>query len=157
MKRTSWRFLICHVLLMLILLFIWGNSALPANLSSAVSDWVRDVLQLLFSGEGSASPGGTGLLRKVAHFLEFAALGFCLCWRFGMTAFRGLRLVCYPLITGVMVACIDEGIQFFVPGRSCSWMDVGIDTAGVLTGLVFLLIGFYFTKFRKNKNSSEEN
>jgi VanZ family protein len=49
------------------------------------------------------------------------------------------------------VACIDETIQMFVPGRGPGLLDVGIDSCGVLMGML-LLNTAYFLK-RKHKNS----
>ena len=143
MKRTTRQVAICRILLALILLFIWGNSVLPAEMSDALSDWVRDVLQGFFPVDGEPAQEGTHLLRKMAHFLEFACLGACLCWRFGMAECQRVKAALYPLLSGAAVACIDETIQFFVSGRHSSWLDVGIDTAGVLGGLILLMTGYY--------------
>lgn len=141
MIRTEKRMRICTALLIVILTFIWGNSLLPGDVSGAFSDWVRDLLASLLPGEETPSGGG-GLLRKLAHFTEFMALGMCLCWRFGM-------LKKHPALTmlwGTAAACVDETIQRFVPDRGPSIFDVGIDTCGVAVGMVFLLIGYHLPK-----------
>ena len=153
MKKTPGRMWACRILLVLILMFIWGNSALPANLSGAVSDWVRDVLCCIFPFDGVNPDDGTHLLRKMAHFLEFACLGACLCWLFGMAGFRRKRAWICPLLCGFVAACIDEAIQFFVPGRHASLLDVGIDSAGVLTGLNLVLLGYYVVYHLKRQRT----
>lgn len=138
MIRTERRLRLCAFALCALLIFIWGNSMLPGEISQAFSDWVKSLLEKLLPGEGLDSPQkGSGLLRKIAHFTEFAALGALLGWLFGMLRKGKLQ----PLFWGTAAACVDETIQFFVPGRSPGLKDVAIDTAGVLTGLVFLLIG----------------
>ena len=63
-----------------------------------------------------------------------------LCWLFGMTQGQKWLALLLPLICGVAVACVDETIQIFSPGRHCSIVDVGIDSAGVLTGIIILLV-----------------
>ena len=137
MIRTDKRLKICMVWLTLNLCFIWGNSLLPGEVSGAFSDWVKSILELLLPGDGVNAPGG-GLLRKLAHFTEFASLGVCLFWLFSMLGkHRSLALLC-----GTLAACMDETIQIFVPDRGPGLRDVLIDTCGVVTGMMLLQIGY---------------
>lgn len=139
MKRTKRRLQVCITLLILILIFIWGNSCLPANISRAFSSWVRDLLASLF-GWGPADPNATGpsVLRKVAHLTEFLCLGMCLSWLVRMLRTKKAEILLLPLLAGFFTACIDEAIQFFTPGRGPGWLDVGIDTLGVTLGIVLI-------------------
>ena len=143
MIRTDRRIRLCTALLVCNLLFIWGNSLLPGEVSGAFSDWVKSILESIFA-QGPEKPSSGGLLRKLAHFTEFAALGALLCWRAGMNgkswvaAFR----------SGAYAACIDETIQIFVPDRGPGIKDVCIDCAGVLTGIALLLLGHTYLKKR---------
>ena len=41
MIRTDKRLRICVTLLILILVFIWGNSLMPGTVSQAISNWVQ--------------------------------------------------------------------------------------------------------------------
>ena len=151
MIRTDKRLRLCTALLICNLVFIWGNSLLPGEVSGAFSDWVKAILAKLFSGDADDSSGG-GLLRKVAHFTEFAALGLCLAWLHGMLQKGKLR----PFLWGVLAASVDETIQRFVPDRGPSVKDVCIDSAGVLTGIILLLIGHDYFKRRSAKSSMED-
>lgn len=136
MIRTKKRLTLCGVLLVCILAFIWGNSAMPGETSGALSGWLGDILSRLMPF--LATENGLHFLRKAAHFSEFAALGVFLSWLFGMTAQRPLTRYTFPLLCGAAAAIIDEIIQIFSPGRYCSVVDVGIDCAGVLTGFLIL-------------------
>ncbi len=49
MLRTEKRMRLCRCLLVLNLLFIWGNSMLPGSVSGAISQLVRDLLSWLLS------------------------------------------------------------------------------------------------------------
>lgn len=154
MLRTKKRLWICYILLILNLTFIWGNSLLPGEISGAFSDWVKDLLAPLF-GQQPGSPGGGGLLRKLAHFTEFTCLGLCLRWLFGMLKKKPWEYLALPLLCGIAAASIDETIQRFVPLRGPSIKDVGIDTSGVILGIAIISL----TQVIKNRKSKimEEN
>ena len=140
MIRTEKRMRLCVALLTCCLVFIWGNSLLPGEISGAISDFVKRILAFLFE-QGEPEPENSGfLLRKMAHFTEFTALGLCLCWLFGMLKKGILR----PFLCGVLAACVDEFIQLFVPGRGPSARDVCIDSGGVLLGVILLTLGHHY-------------
>jgi len=137
MIHTDKRLRVAKLLLVCLLVFVWGNSLLPGEVSGALSDWVRSLLDAILPGSAKTA-AGRGLLRKIAHFTEFTALGMTLGWISGMLKKKGY----WALLSGVTVACLDEIIQHFVPDRGPSLRDVLIDSCGVLTGLVLLRIGY---------------
>ena len=140
MIRTEKRMRLCVVLLSCCLIFIWGNSLLPGEISGAVSDFVKNILAAIFE-QGKPEPENSGfLLRKLAHFTEFTMLGLCLCWLFGMLG-KGRLL---PFLCGAAAACVDETIQLFVPDRGPSVRDVCIDSSGVLLGVILLTLGHHY-------------
>lgn len=147
MKRTNKRLFLCYMFLVLNVALIWGNSLLPGDVSGAISGWVRDLIARLLGLQDAGQDVGHGLLRKLAHFTEFACLGGLLAWLFAMLQrHKLLSLGC-----GFLVACADETIQRFVPGRGPSFRDVLIDTSGVITGIVLLLAGYTAIKAVKRK------
>ena len=152
MVKTKTRLTLCITLLCCNIAFIWGNSLLPGEISASFSDWVKNVIALLLPGDSSAAPGG-GLLRKLAHFTEFASLGALFAWLFAM-----LRKKAYwPLLCGITAACLDETIQRFVPDRGPSIKDVLIDSSGVLTGMIALYLGhIYFQKKFANQSLEDK-
>ena len=142
MERTDRKIRLCTALLIVNILFIWGNSLLPGSVSGAISHFVRDILAFLFPGGSSDPDGGHGLIRKLAHFTEFACLGALFAWLFGMLA----KPFSVALPCGFLVACIDEIIQRFVPNRGPAFKDVLIDTSGVLVGIGLLVLGYTIRK-----------
>ncbi len=147
MEKTNRKIRICSALLALNILFIWGNSLLPGSVSGAISGWVRNVLAFLLPFEPDGPDTGHGLLRKLAHFTEFACLGALLAWLFAMLKKPWpLALLC-----GFLVAGADETIQRFVPDRGPSFKDVLIDTAGALVGIGLLLAGYAISKKRAKR------
>ena len=140
MIRTQKRMRLCVALTACCLVFIWGNSLLPGSVSGAISDFFKRILQCLFEQGESESSGLGFLVRKMAHFTEFTALGMCLCWLFGMLG-KGRLL---PVLCGAAAACVDETIQLFVPERGPSVRDVCIDSSGVLLGVILLTLGHHY-------------
>lgn len=149
-RKTRGRMSLCLCLLAVTLIFIWGNSLLPASASGALSRWVRDLLG--FTSQGSAE-AGVGVLRKIAHFLEFSLLGAVLGWLYAMLLQRQLIVAAASLLCGIVTACVDEMLQGLSPGRNPSLIDVGIDTTGAAVGVGLLLTGYIIlrkTKFWRN-------
>ena len=70
MKRTKRRMTVCTVLLICNLVFIWGNSLLPAEVSGQISGTLKALLDGVFTPGEAVPSGGDGLLRKFAHFAE---------------------------------------------------------------------------------------
>lgn len=83
------------------------------------------------------------LVRKTAHATEYAVLGAL--WT---GVFRRF-LPAWGI--AVVYAASDEIHQFFVPGRACRLMDVGIDSAGALLGC--LLVLGVFRRWTMHKHS----
>lgn len=152
MVKTKTRLILCCLLLTAILAFIWGNSAMPGEASGELSDWVGAVLSVLLPFLSSET--GLHLLRKAAHFSEFAALGMSFGWLFGMVMTKKHWRCLLPVICGAAAACVDECIQIFSPGRYCSIVDVGIDCGGVITGCLVLWAFFAILTRIKNKRAA---
>ena len=148
MIRSAKRLRLCYTLLCLLLVFIWGNSLMPAEISAGFSGWIKEILDKLLPGF-STGDGETGhhLLRKLAHFSEFAALGVTLSWLGGMKEWKRYL----PLACGVSAACVDEFLQLFSPGRSASIVDVGFDSSGGLTGMILLWSGYAIYQRKKRR------
>lgn len=150
MRSSKTRIRFCMVLLFLNLIFIWGNSLMPGAVSDRISRWVGDMFGSALDIPVNETEGGHGLLRKAAHFSEFACLGLLLCWRTCMAGRTGKDLAALTLLGGITAACVDETIQIFAQGRNSSLADVWIDTCGAAAGMIFLILGHYMIKHGKN-------
>jgi VanZ family protein len=69
---------------------------------------------------------------KSLHLLEYAMLGILL--------FVGIRKVNVTIATAYVYAISDEIHQYFIPGRHCKFSDTLIDLAGMIIGLIFVVI-----------------
>ena len=92
------------------------------------------------------------VVRKVAHFTEFALLGFCL--RICLESWAGRRKGLTPAAwaAGTLYAGLDELHQLLADGRSGQWSDVAIDSAGVLCGAL-LMAGLLLVLERRGRFS----
>ncbi len=81
------------------------------------------------------------VVRKIAHFTEFAALGFFLMlYLFCVyTKTKLFYLSFFSWVGGTFYAVTDEIHQMFVSGRYPAATDVLIDSSGVLFGILFLI------------------
>ncbi len=141
------------VLLALTVGFIWGHSCMPASASGAESGSVVTFMQPLFGWLGlSGLPPETldHLVRKLAHFSEFAILGFQIRLLIGRRELIGFAR---SFVSGFFVAFVDESIQLFAPGRSGEIKDVWLDACGVLTGVLLALLLLRCVKKRTEKEN----
>ena len=136
-KRSHTIFLILSLAVMI---FIFVQSAMPADLSGAESGPFARLLAGLFGAadDPAALDLADLIVRKIAHFLEYLALGLCLRMAFGGRAEDRPRLnAAFPAwLIGAAYAVTDEIHQIFVPGRSGQVKDVLLDAAGVLAGVL---------------------
>ena len=134
------------VLILLTLAFIWGNSLRTGEASQETSTGILDCINYFLNlGEAEAAIAHH-LIRKAAHFTEFACLGALLCWRVRLAKGKGMALAAYPFLGSLLAACTDETIQMFVDGRGSSLMDVWVDAFGALTGIILLVLGHHLRK-----------
>ena len=140
---------LCCVLIALNLALIWGNSTLPGGVSMELSD---GFLALLSQGLPALAVIGSILIRKLAHFSEFACLGLLLGWL--LSPEGGFRGFAAPALLGTLAACVDGTIQRFVPGRESSLIDVWIDIFGVCAGILLLRLGYRCIRRRKERKQN---
>lgn len=106
--------------------------------SNAVAEFVIQVIDPDFESLPEAERASVfafvkKLVRKGAHFSEFAALGFFIRLLVGSYALR--RPTRLSWLAGTLYACTDELHQLFVASRACMWQDVLLDSCGVLAGV----------------------
>ncbi len=127
------------VLIILVLCFIWGQSLLDGDTSTRESDFIFNLiypfLYRLF-GEVDAT---AHLLRKLAHFTEYAALGCSLSLYFGYdqkSILKGMNIA-------LLAALFDESIQLLAVSRGPQITDIWLDFSGAVTGILFFSVCFW--------------
>ena len=151
MKRKKIYTVIAMLLLLVLYITIFCFSAEDGESSSAISTKVTKAFYTLyyalFGGGGSGTEqvvteqtiyATEGVIRKLAHFIEYLGIGFLsysivLMWY--APVFRGRLLVIMQLF---LSAGADELHQYFVPGRHASVKDVLLDVSGGITGMILI-------------------
>ena len=168
------------VLVGLMLVFIWGHSLMSVEQSGAESLQIVEMLKGVFSRVcGLLGIGGAveavwitdHLVRKTAHFVEFAVLGGLLCLVCKVCMVTGgesgvgksevgesggesggepggeltksgvVRAVCACLL-GLLAAFLDETLQLF-SGRGSMVADGWLDFAGGVFGVAAVAAGMW--------------
>lgn len=168
-KLTPFR-IIFIVLTIAVMVIIFIFSSQDADISSDTSGGITEiVVRLAVKNYDSLSLAEQievygkydHIVRKLAHFTVYTALGFCCSLSFGKNIVKSEII---PLPDGVscsfsvdrrkflsretlisicvcfLYACTDEFHQTFVPGRAGRFTDVLIDSSGGLTGIILSLI-----------------
>ena len=139
------------LLVLAVMVMIFCFSAENAEKSGKTSGKIVDAILMLccpeyqelsFQRQSRLRGNLSFAVRKTAHFTEFALLGFSLMLHISLLQKkRPLRYApWWAAGIGALYAASDEAHQFFVGGRAPSFMDVGIDSLGVLFGLGLLLL-----------------
>lgn len=139
------------LLICLMLVFIWGNSALPGEISGEIS---KGFLKQLLSIFGRFGEKAEFVLRKCAHFSEFCVLGVLLIGWMNAMGQRGIHRIAHAGFLGLIAACVDETIQIYSPGRYSSLLDVWVDSAGVLVGILLMMLLLHRISRRKTDKPS---
>lgn len=117
---------------------IFCFSAQPADVSQSVSDDFAFTFNL---------PFGSFIIRKAAHFLEFAGLS--------VLVFNSLHSTCgkfRPFVSFIITAAYaltDEIHQIFVDGRACRFFDWIVDCSGAAAALIFVSLIIFLSKKKR--------
>src|ERR1700730_15845832 len=112
------------VLVWAIIIFIFSTSYFSAE---NTSKWIDPILRFLMPGASVTKIALThGLVRKCAHFINYAIL----FWLLVSGAMSERPYLAFAVC--VVYAFLDEGHQMFVPQRTPSLYDVALDSTGSL-------------------------
>ena len=151
------------VIILLTVAIIWGHSCMTPEMSTEESSFVKEiveaVVQSVSHNEAFVIP--EVVIRKSAHFIEYAILGLELAILITINKSipaddkkRSLIkriLSIYPttFILSLFIGAVDETIQYFT-GRYSSIWDVLLDLSGASFSIgIFLLIRSLIRKKRK--------
>ena len=144
------------ILILLNLVFIFLQSALPPEESSKESDTIGDIIEEIIPPDTKPGEFIQTNLRKIAHFVEFASLG-ALVSTYLILFYRKRAAILLSFPSALMTGFFDETIQLF-SGRGTSVKDVWIDFFGfACASVLFYTVWLIFSLIRKNVNKSCHN
>lgn len=159
--------IIFFVLAIGVMVTIFVLSSQNAEKSSETSKGLTKVAVKIIDSEYESRPPGVQkqlwkrasfIVRKLAHFSIYTALGFCISCAAGRrrlfsAASGGV------IVFGFLYALSDELHQMASEGRSCELRDMMIDTGGVLVGMlismaVFAVIALFMKRKTRRTDSA---
>ena len=130
---------------------VWGHSLMAGEMSSFESSRFVFLVRPFFALFGNNDEAlMTFVIRKTAHFSEYAILAALACNM--AVAWFGESRRAWLLTIAIWLAapCVDECIQLFVPDRAGMMTDVLLDMSGGLFGLAL------FFMVRKLRHDAEK-
>lgn len=143
-NRTAGRIqIVLRVLVTLLfaacVLFIWHNSMESAEVSAGRSGRVTDLVNQVLGSVGGETVT-EHFVRKLAHFSEYGLEGVLTVLLFMVYCLKLRKCLRAIFLTGLFTATVDESIQFFSAGRAPGFLDVCIDMAGFLCGVLAMSV-----------------
>ena len=151
------------VLAVMITIFYFSSQTAEASTATS-GGFVETVMEFITRFFGSLSSDAyqgventvTFLVRKAAHFLEFAALGFFL--EIHLRTFLEKKTWLLSGIISLLYACSDELHQHFVSERAPRFFDVCIDFFGAFCGILLVcIIAFSVYKIKSKRLERKQN
>ena len=146
------------VCLLAVMVAIFVFSSQSAQQSSKLSGKIVNIVikvvipnydNLSFIEKQQIKDKASYIIRKIAHFTEFAALGFFLLLYlfsgYGFFNFFKYKIF-FSWFFGSIYAVSDEFHQMFVTDRYSSIKDVMIDSSGVIFGIIILVFILFHNK-----------
>ena len=152
-KSNRKKEIILAVLIVLWLAVIWGHSFMSGESSGDESSFFKNLLEPfleLFVGKGNVTDH---LVRKIAHFSEFAVLGVLFESMIQVKKREHFLNQSFIFFASVSVAVADESIQLISPDRGPSVKDVLLDSAGAASGILITLLIFTIAHSIKKRRS----
>ena len=127
----------------LIFMFSAQNSTESSSLSGSVVGVILHAIKTIFPDIRQVELNHLQFwigffVRKAAHASIYFVLGILVYTAIGKKVSRKKRFLMTVAVC-FLYACTDEFHQRYVPGRSCEFRDVCIDTVGALLGIGFVI------------------
>ena len=142
-KKKYIKRIFCFLFLLLTMTIIFLFSAQSGNNSTQTSMSVTESFANTFFSTALSSQTIEiieTIIRKLAHFSEFAVLGIAACLFFGTYNLKRKKLIILSAVFCFLYSISDEVHQYFVPDRACRIYDVVIDTCGAISGILITVL-----------------
>lgn len=137
---------------LIILIVLWAYlvftfSSHDGGESSGLSRWIVE----LFVKDSELVDIIEPYVRKWAHFSEYGLGGVLFTALFSTYNWTDKRVIFISIIVGIWYAIMDEVHQIMVPGRNGALIDVYIDSLGIATGVIGMMVVIKIIDLIKNK------
>ena len=140
-KALPW---VLVILWMALIFFLSHQPATQSSdLSAGLTEFIMDMIDKLAPNASFDFEPFHHFIRKNAHFFAYLVLGVLLAN--ALRGYKGRRIALAVLIC-VLYAMSDEFHQLFIPGRAGQVMDVVIDSAGAVVGILLYQITYLLKK-----------
>jgi len=148
------------IIIWMIIVFWFSNQGgtKSSGASSRVTNVVVKVVEKVRNMEFTEQEKNQAelVVRKLAHYTIYMIGGFLIMNYADFTDTTRKQQIIGSLAFGAFYAGTDEFHQYFVPGRSARLFDVGIDSLGVMTGiLIYIALMFCHIKNKTYENGVE--
>lgn len=137
--------------------FIWVHSSMSAEASTEESTSVLSFIDTIFKWLGLSFELTDHIIRKTAHFCEFALLGALVLWNGYLFNHKVIKNLLSCGFICLATATIDEAIQLSSPGRAGMVTDILLDFSGVIAGFLFFIIVYNLFIYTKNRKRGKVN
>ncbi len=137
---------ISAILVLTVLVTIFYLSAQNGTESSETSGFFTKLIEIIIGKSANEA-----IIRMLAHFCEFAGLGF-LVHNLLFSVKNKMR----PLLSVILsfgYAFTDEIHQIFVPGRAFQLIDLIVDFGGIVLGVLLFFIFLRIIDYTKTKKN----
>ncbi len=164
-KRAYIDRIVSSVLLLgwMVLIFVLSseNAGASANTSGQIIKKIaevvnRDFANLPIAQQHSIIENWQDVVRTMAHFIEYVVLGFLSANTVRALKLKQNAIFWLPILICCIYAISDEIHQYFVPGRSCQFQDIVVDTLGGVAGIVCFLVLMWLIKKIINRKQTAE-
>lgn len=124
------------------LVFYFSNqvSDESSKLSGGITRAILNFFNILESKTLQQQSEIETIIRKLAHYSIYALGGILILLHVNLYRINKKQKVIISWLIGTAYAITDEVHQYFIPGRSCEIRDVCIDSLGVITGIIILML-----------------
>lgn len=141
------------------LVFYFSNqvSEDSSKLSGGITQAILNFFHLLDGSTYEQQLAIETAIRKLAHYSIYTLGGILILLHVNLYNFKTNKKVIITWLIGTAYAVTDEVHQLFIQGRSCEIKDICIDSLGVITGIIILLIILNCRKRRLRRYVKEGN
>ena len=143
-KKTQIKILKIILIIIWMIIVFWFSAQKGVDSGNTSKSFTKEIMQMIF-GESIVENSILiekieTIIRKLAHYTIYVIGGFLIMNYAYTTEKTDKQKILYSITFGMCYAISDELHQFFVPERSARLFDVGIDTLGVITGVIIYFV-----------------